>query len=293
MAKRLFHIVTDSSSDMTKEYFEANAVDCVNLGFTLNGVNYCGEDGAPIENKDFYALMREGAMPTTYQVGSEIAKLHIEEHLKNGEDVFVVCFSSGLSGTASSFTVAARDLKEAYPDRKIEVVDSLCAAMGEGLFLDYVVKKADEGVSIEEMKAYAEDLKMHICHEFMVDDLFHLKRGGRVSGTTAIVGTILKIKPVMHVDNEGHLVAVGKAMGRKKSIYAMFENMCKAETLQAGDPVFISHGDCLEDAEYLKGLIEAKFPENPVTIGWVGAVIGAHTGVGVLALFYRGKAREL
>ena len=229
----------------------------------------------------------------TYQVASEIAKIHIEKYLKDGKDVFVLAFSSGLSGTAGSFAVAARDLKEAYPDRKIEVVDSLCAAMGEGLLLDYVVKKADEGVTIEELKNYAEELKMHICHEFTVDDLNHLKRGGRVSATTAFVGTILKIKPVMHVDNLGKLVAVGKAMGRKKSIHAMADNMAKAQILEKGDPIFISHGDCLEDAEYLKAIMTERYPENPVTIGYVGAVIGSHTSAGVLALFYRGKAREM
>ncbi len=293
MAQRLFQIITDSSSDMTEEYFENNGIDCVNLGFTLNGENYCGEEGKPIATKDFYNLMRTGAMPTTYQVASEIAKIHIEKYLKEGKDVFVLAFSSGLSGTASSFTVAARDLKEEYPDRKIEVVDSLCAAMGEGLLLDYVVKKADEGATLEEVKEYAEALKMQICHEFTVDDLFHLKRGGRVSSTTAVVGSILKIKPVMHVNNEGKLVPVGKAMGRKKSIQAMAENMAKAQTLQKGDPIFISHGDCLEDAEYLKSILVEKYPENPVTIGYVGVVIGAHTGAGVLALFYKGKAREL
>lgn len=293
MAQKLFQIVTDSSSDMTKEYLDANGVECVNLGFTLNGENYCGEDGKPIEIKDFYNLMRTGAMPTTYQVASEIAKIHMEKYLKEGKDVLVVAFSSGLSGTASSFTVAARDLKEEYPDRKIEVVDSLCAAMGEGLLLDYVVKKADEGATIEETKAYAETLKMQICHEFTVDDLFHLKRGGRVSSTTAVVGSILKIKPVMHVDNAGHLVPVGKAMGRKKSIHALAENMAKAQILEKGDPIFISHGDCLEDAEYLKSILVERYPENPVTIGYVGAVIGAHSGAGTLALFYKGKAREL
>ena len=134
---------------------------------------------------------------------------------------------------------------------------------------------------------------MHICHEFTVDDLNHLKRGGRVSATTALVGTILKIKPVMHVDNLGKLVPVGKAMGRKKSIQAMADNMAKAQIMEKGEPIFISHGDCMEDVEYLKEILTERYPENPITVGYVGAVIGAHTGAGVLALFYRGKAREL
>ena len=291
MEKRKFVIITDSSTDMPEEYYEAHQLDCVRLGFTLKDENYEGENGRRITPKDFYALMRGGAMPTTYQVASEIAKIHIEEHLKRGKDVLVIAFSSGLSGTASSFFVAARDLKAEYPERKIEVVDSLCASMGEGLLLDYVVKKADEGATIEETKAYAEDLKLHICHEFTVDDLFHLKRGGRVSGATAIVGSVLKIKPIMHVNNEGKLIAIGKVMGRKKSISGVFENMQKAAAFEAGEPIFISHGDCIEDAETLKAMIERVYPENPVTIHYVGAVIGTHSGVGTLALFYRGSSR--
>ena len=228
MEKRKFVIVTDSSADMPEAYYKENGLDCLRLGFTLKDEIYEGENGQRIEPKEFYDLMREGAMPTTYQVASEVAKIHIEEHLKQGKDVLVIAFSSGLSGTASSFFVAARDLKEEYPDRKIEVVDSLCASMGEGLLLDYVVKKSDEGATIEEVKEYAEQLKLQICHEFTVDDLFHLKRGGRVSGATALIGTVLKIKPVMHVNNEGKLIAIGKVMGRKKSISGIFENMQKS-----------------------------------------------------------------
>ena len=292
MEKRKFVIVTDSSADMPKAYYEANGLDCLRLGFMLKDETYEGENGQRIEPKEFYDLMREGAMPTTYQVASEVAKIHIEEHLKQGKDVLVIAFSSGLSGTASSFFVAARDLKEEYPDRKIEVVDSLCASMGEGLLLDYVVKKSDEGATLEEVKEYAEQLKLQICHEFTVDDLFHLKRGGRVSGATALIGTVLKIKPVMHVNNEGKLIAIGKVMGRKKSISGIFENMQKAAIFEEGEPIFISHGDCMEDALLLKEMIENAYPKNPVTIHYVGAVIGSHSGVGTLALFYRGKSRE-
>lgn len=289
---RKFQIVSDSSSDMTKEYFEKNQIELVRLGFMLNDVNYCGEDGEEIDIREFYNLMRDGAMPTTYQVSIEVAKIHIRKYLEQGKDVLVIVFSGGLSGTASSFTVASRELQEEFPDRKIEVVDSLCASMGQGLLLDYVVKKADTGATLEETKAYAEELKLHICHEFTVDDLFHLKRGGRVSSATAIMGTVLKIKPVLHVDDAGKLISVGKVMGRKKSIRELFATLCKMQSMEKGDPIFISHGDCADEVEYLVSLLKESFPDNPITVGYVGAVIGAHSGAGTIALFYKGKSRN-
>ena len=293
MEKRQFAIVTDSCCDMEESYYEAHAIDYVKLGFTMNNVNYGGEDGEKIAVKDFYEKMKEGAMPTTYQVTSESAKEHIETHLQKGRDVLVLTFSSGLSGTNGSFVVAARALSEKYPDRKIFVVDSLCACMGQGLLLDYLVRKADEGGTIEAARDYIEGLKLKICHHFTVDNLFHLKRGGRVSGVTAIVGSLLKIKPVMHVNDEGKLIVVGKSMGRKKAIATLVENMMKTQEVGENDPIYIAHGDCIEDAEYLKSLVLQKFPNAQVTIGYIGAVIGAHSGNGTLALFNIGKTRAL
>ena len=290
---RKFDIITDSSCDMPKSYLQEKNIACVKLGFTLNNVNYEGECGESISEAEFYQKLRNGAMPTTYQVTGESAKAVMRQSLEKGRDVFVVAFSSGLSGTAGSFIVASRDLKEEYPNRKIEVVDSLCASMGEGLLLDYVVKKADSGASIEETKEYAEDLKLHICHHFTVDNLFHLKRGGRVSGATAIVGSILKIKPIMHVNDEGKLIAVGKTIGRKKSLHKLVENMLKVIDQEEDAPIFISHGDCLDEAEELKALILEKLPKAKVTIHYVGSVIGSHSGCGTLALFHRGKTREV
>ena len=187
--------------------------------------------------------------------------------------------------------VAARDLQEKYPKRKIVVVDSLCASMGQGLLLDYIVKKADSGATIEETKEYAENLKLTICHNFTVDNLFHLKRGGRISTTLAIVGTILKIKPVLHVDDNGKLVNLSKAMGRKKAILALVEMMEKTQTLEKDDPIFISHGDCIEDVEYLKSLLKERFSGHEIVVGYVGPVIGSHSGAGTLALFYKGSHR--
>lgn len=288
---RKFAIVIDSGCDMPKEYLEEHGVECVKLGFMMNDVNYEGEDGQPIDPKDFYKILRDGAMPTTYQVTAEQAKLHVEPLLKEGKDVLILTFSSGLSGTAGSFAVAAKELSESYPDRKIVVVDSLCASMGEGLFLDYVIKKADSGASLDETAEYAEGLKLHICHYFTVDNLFHLKRGGRVSAATAIVGSILKIKPVMHVDDNGKLVAIGKVIGRKKALNAIVEKLFESMDMDENDPIFISHGDCIEDVEYVKGLILERKPNVEIKVHYVGAVIGTHSGAGTVALFCKGKKR--
>lgn len=291
MGKRLFEIVTDSTCDMPASYYEEHEIEVVNLGFTMNNVNYEGENGEKISEKAFYKILREGSMPTTYQVTAETAKPHIEKFLEQGKDVLILAFSSALSGTAGSFSVAARELSKKYPKRKICVIDSLCASMGEGLLLDYAIKKADGSASLEETVKYVEDLKLHICHHFTVDNLFHLKRGGRVSMATAIFGSVLKIKPIMHVNNEGRLVAIGKAMGRKKSLNCLVENLFASADMDENDPIFISHGDCMEDVEYVKRLILEKMPKVRIFVYYVGSVIGAHAGAGVVALFNKGKNR--
>ena len=291
--ERKFDIYTDSSCDMTEEFLRENNVFCVKLGYTMENVNYEGETENTIPPKEFYAKLDGGAMPTTTQVTGEIAAQRLRKSLEQGRDILVVAFSSGLSGTAGSFVVAARNLKEEYPERNICVVDSLCASMGEGLLLYYAIKKADEGAELEETAKYVEDLKLHICHHFTVDNLFHLKRGGRVSTTTAIIGSILKIKPVMHVSDEGKLVAIGKAMGRKKSLHTLVDNLMNSRDMDENDPIFISHGDCMEDVEYVKSLIKEKMPNVKIMVNYVGPVIGSHTGRGVVALFNKGKSRNV
>jgi DegV family protein with EDD domain len=288
---RKFEIVTDSGADMSEEYLEKNNVTCVKLGFTMNNVHYEGECGERISPKTFYGKLREGATPTTYQVTCETAKKYLVDILENKRDILIITFSSALSGTADSFALAARQLCKKYKNRKIIVVDSLCASMGEGLLLDYVVKKADEGATIEETAKYAEHLKLKICHHFTVDNLFHLKRGGRVSATTAIVGSILKIKPILKVDNSGKLVSVGKAMGRKKSLKTLVDNVVACKDMDEEDEIFISHGDCIEDVEYVKTLLKEKMPKVKITVGYVGNVIGSHSGPGTLAIFHKGKSR--
>ena len=286
--EREFAIVCDSAADLPKEYFIENNVEYVPLGFTMNSVNYLGEDGKSISAEEFYAALRGGAMPTTYQVTSEQAKTHIEKYLKKGLDVLVLTFSSALSGTAGSFFVAARELKEKYPERKVLVVDSLCASLGEGLLLDYVVKRADKGCSIDEAYEYAETLKGRICHNFTVDNLFHLKRGGRVSSMTAVIGSILKIKPIMQVSNDGKLIVVGKELGRRKSLSQIFENMQKKIDEKDDGPIIVGHADSKADAEKTKGWICEKYPNREVWIEQIGAVIGSHSGAGTIALFFKG-----
>ena len=291
MSKRLFDIVTDSGCDMPQEYYEEHNVTCIPLGFMMDGVNYEGVDGEHISVQDFYNKLREGRTPTTYQITAETAKPFIEKILKAGRDVFVLAFSSGLSGTANSFATAAKELAEEYPDRKIAVVDSLAASMGQGLLLDYVVKKADSGASLDDTVAYAEDLKLHICHCFTVDDLFHLKRGGRCSSASALIGSILKIKPLLHVDDAGKLVVIGKTIGRKRAISATVDNLLSKLDFEEGEPIFISHGDCMDDVEYIKKLVKARLPKVEIFVNYIGAVIGSHSGVGTIALFARGSNR--
>ena len=288
---RKFDVLVDSACDMPKSYLEEKEIACVKLGFTMNNVNYEGEGGEKITEKDFYAKLRDGAMPTTYQVTGEMARTYMEKSLQKGRDLLVITFSSALSGTAGSFLVAKRELEKEYKERKIFVVDSLCASMGEGLLLDYVIEKAETGASIEETAGYAEDIKLQICHYFTVDNLFHLKRGGRVSATTALVGSILKIKPIMHVDDNGKLVAIGKAMGRKKSLHTLVDNLFENADIGQNEQIFISHGDCMEDVEYVKALILEREPTAKITVNYVGAVIGTHSGAGTVALFVKGKKR--
>ena len=215
----------------------------------------------------------------------------MEPVLQVGKDILVLAFSGGLSTTYQSAVIAAGELMEKYPDRTINVVDTLCASLGEGLFVYHVCRKRDAGMSLEELTVWAENNKLHLCHWFTVDDLMYLKRGGRVSATTALVGTMLKIKPVLHVDDEGHLINVSKVRGRKASIEALAKKMEETALPGENDVSYICHGDCLEDAQYLAELIRERCGVKEVHIGYTGAVIGSHAGPGVLALFYLGSHR--
>ena len=285
-----YQILTDSSADLTAREITDAGVQIVPLVLHFRGQELRNPGEA--ELRAFYAALRAGEPATTSAANPEDWAAVMEPVLQAGEDVLVLAFSSGLSTTCQSARIAAGDLQETYPDRKILVSDTLCASRGQGLLVWYAARKRQEGMDIDTLDAWAEETKLRLCHWFTVDDLMFLKRGGRISATTAVVGSMLNIKPVLHVDDEGHLINVGKVRGRKASLDALVR---KAEEL--GDPesladtVFLCHGDCVEDAEYVAARMKEKFGTRTVSIGYTGAVIGAHSGPGTLALFFLGKHR--
>ena len=284
---REFVITADSTVDLPKQFLEEKQVPVVSLSYIIDGATY--KDGEGLTSKEFYDKIREGAMPTTSQVNPEQARDLFEPILKEGKDILHIAFTSGLSGTYNSCRIAAEELSEEYPDRKIVVVDSLCAASGEGLLLYKALELKEQGKTMDEIVAWVEENKLHVCHDVTVDDLFHLHRGGRVSRTSAVLGTIIKIKPIIHVNEEGKLIVIGKERGRKKALQTLVERMEEKSQGFDNDIVMITHGDALEDAEYVKGLIKEKFGITNIMINPLGTVIGSHTGPGVIALFYMGN----
>ena len=285
-------LLTDSSADLTDALVKELGVEVLPLSFTMRNKTYRNwPDNREIDPKDFYRQLREGEMATTSAVNVSDFTETIEPHLKEGRDVLVVAFSSGLSATCHSAQIAAQELSEQYPERKVYVVDSLCASLGQGLLVWYAAQERKKGRTIEEVRDWAEANKLSLCHQFTVDDLHFLKRGGRISSTTAVVGSMLKIKPVLHVDDEGHLINIGKARGRQSSLKALVDKMEKTVTEAGKQTVFISHGDCLEDAEAVAQMVRERFGTQDIRINYVGPVIGAHSGPGTLALFYLGTQR--
>lgn len=286
-----FIITTDNNADLPESYMEQHGIGCSFLSYQLDGKEYKAGEFLPVH--EFYERMRGGSMPTTAQVTPQAAQQMMEPYLEKGLDILHIAFSSGLSGSYNSSVIAAQELQEKYPQRKIVVVDSLAASLGQGLLIHLVVQKKEQGCTLVEAAAYAEEMKGKIVHAFTVNDLFHLFRGGRVSRTTAVVGSMLNIKPVLHVDDEGKLVAVGKARGRKKSLHALVDMMDAqiGKYKESCDTIFISHGDCPEDAEYVANKVKEKYPVKTVLIHPVGATIGAHSGPGTVALFFVGEKR--
>ncbi len=280
-----FRIVTDSGADLTPELISALDVTVVPLHSVMKRGNET-LDGTAIPVGQFYALLREKYSASTSAVNVAAFTEIFEPMLAAGEDVLYVGFSSGLSTTYHSAELAMDDLREKYPERKLYPVDTLAASLGEGMLVYLAAKRREAGASIDEVRDFLLETRLHQAHWFTVDDLFFLKRGGRVSAATALVGTALGIKPVMHVDDAGHLIKVDTARGRKKSISALLEEMKKTALSPEEQTVFISHGDCIEDAEYLAELIKQELGVKEVIIGYVGQVIGTHSGPGTLALFF-------
>ena len=259
------------------------------LNYVLDGKTY--EDRKGLSGREFFDKLREGSMPTTSQVNPEQAKEFFESFVKEGKDILCIGFSSGLSGTYNSERIAAEELSEEYPDTKIIVIDSLCASMGQGLLLAKALKKQREGMTLEELAQWLEENKLHICHNVTVDDLNHLYRGGRISKTTAVLGTLVQIKPIIHMNDEGKLIVIGKERGRKKALNTIVDMMGKQMEGYENDLVMVTHGDCLEDAEYVKSQIQKKYGIQDVVINGIGTVIGTHTGPGVVAVFCMGEKR--
>lgn len=290
----MFKIITDSTADLPEEYLGEHNIGCMPISYILDGVTYGKEK--ELDWKEFYSMMRnDGKMPTTSQINPAEAKEYFEEYIKTDKEILHLAFSSGLSGTYNNLRMAADEIMEEHPEVRIIVIDSLCASMGEGLFVHKAVKMRDAGATMDETAEWLRKNVLNFTHVFTVDDLFHLYRGGRVSKATAVIGTLASIKPTLHVDEEGHLIVIGKVRGRKKSLNALVDYMEKKMGTRAqenkDDMVFISHGDALEDAEYVRDLIKERFGFQNVLINHIGPTIGAHSGPGTIALFFMGESR--
>ena len=285
-------IMTDSSCDLPAKLADQMELVVLPLYVDVDGQKFTNYlDEREISFAEIYARLRTKCPAKTSAVNMNDFMDPMERLLKDGKDVLYIGFSSGLSGTYNAGAMAAQELSEKYPERKILTADSLCASMGQGLLVYHAWQQKQAGKSIEEVRDFVEANKLHLCHWFTIEDLMFLKRGGRVSGATAIVGSMLSIKPVMHVDNEGHLIKVGTARGRKASIKALADKAGQLGVDLENQVVFISHGDCLDDANYLADIMRSRFHVKDVVISYVGPVIGAHSGPGTIALFFLGTER--
>ena len=286
-----YEIITNNTADLPLSWMESNQVDYFVMPCTMNNEVYDKENMIDVE--EFYKSMREGSMPTTSQINPTIAEEMFRSVLERGKDILYLGFSSGLSGSFNSCRMAAEELKEEFPDRKIEVIDTLAASMGEGMITWYAVKMQKEGKSLEETAAWVKENVLHLCHVFTVDDLYHLYRGGRVSRAAAVLGTLAQIKPMLHVDEEGKLIPLSKVRGRKKSLSALLTMMEEriGSYKDKNEIIMISHGDCEKDAKTVEKLVREKFGYETIMINHIGPTIGAHSGPGTVALFFLGEYR--
>ncbi len=287
-----FTIITDSGANLTSEQIKNYGVKVVSLTYTVKDQEFLSYvEGEETDFKAFYDLLRSKESVKTSLVSYERVENALKETLDAGNDVLYLAFSSALSGSCQIVRNCMEDLKDTYPDRKMLLVDTLCASMGQGLLLKYAVDKKQNGASIEETYQWLEDNKLHLVHLFTVDDLFFLKRGGRISGATAVMGTILNFKPLLHVSNEGKLVSYGKTRGRNNAINEIITRMGELGENLSEQDIFIVHGDCIEEAELLAQKAKDAYGVKSVTINYVDQVIGSHSGPGTLAIFFLGKER--
>ena len=288
---RYYTIVTDSSCDLPAPLLEKMGIRVVPLAVNLDGKTYFNyPDGRAIGFEEYYAQLRSGKQATTSAVNMSLFRTVMEAELIAGHDVLYLGFSSGLSGTFNAGAMAARELQEEYPEFELIAVDTLCACMGQGLLVYLAALEKAGGKSMHEGRDFVEAQKLHICHWYTVDDLQHLKRGGRIGGTTARLGTMLNIKPVMNMDNEGKLAAVSKARGRAAALRALVDKMGEQAIEPEKQTVFIAHADCYDDAHKVAEMIHERFGSKSL-INYIGPVIGAHAGPGTVALFFVGKER--
>lgn len=294
MVQENYAIVTDSTANLPEEIMERYEVEVLSLNYYVDGKEYKGYvKGQKMDLASFYDMMREKKEITTSLVNVQEAEKLFEDLLLKGKDIFYIGFSSGLSGTFQALVMVLEELREKYPERRIVFVDSLAAALGEGLLVYYALENRKKGMVLEDNVSWILDNRLRLAHWFTVDDLFFLKRGGRISSATAIVGTALSIKPVLHVDDEGHLIPVAKTRGRKKSIDALVAHMTESIEEPEKQLICISHGDCAKDAQYLAEKITEKLPvkKEDILIHILDPVIGAHAGPGTLAVFFLGRER--
>lgn len=283
-------ITSDATCDLPDDYIAENEIDLIPIYYTLDNETIYGDE-IKLSPEDFYNKMREGMMPTTMAINPETATNHLKKHLEDGFDVLHIAFSSGLSSSCDTSMMVAKELSEEFPDRKIIVIDSKSATLGEGLLVCKAIENQKNGMSLEDNAKWLEENVPHVCQQLTVNDLNHLYRGGRLSKTSAIIGSIISVKPIIHINNEGKLCSLNSVRGRKKSLNTLIDNI--AENIKGfdNDTVYIAHGDCYEEAKYIADQIKERFDIQNAVINFASPVIGAHTGPGFIFVSYLGQNR--
>lgn len=286
-----FVITADSNSDLPIEYINEKNIGIIPHYYDLEGITY--GDELNLTPKEFYDKMRAGHMPTTMASNPEVIRRTFQNYIDQGLDILHISFSSALSGGCSNVMAGARELCEENPEAKIIVIDTLNASLGEGMFVMKAVQMKEEGKTIDEIASWLEEHKMEFCVRFTVDDLNHLQRGGRISKTSAFIGSIMSIKPILYINEDGQLVPLSTARGRKKSLSTIFNNMVESmgKYKDEADIICIAHGDAYEDAQYLTKLIEEGLPHKQIIINTISPSIGSHSGPGAIGLCFMGEKR--
>lgn len=286
---RDYIISTDSTCDLPASYISEHNLTIQPLYYIVDDVVYGGDN--KLTEKEFYDRMAAGSTTSTMATNPEHIRLSFENILKSGKDILHIGFSSGLSSSYNNAAAVARELLEDYPEAKITVIDSLCASLGQGLLVNSAVTMKASGSSLDETAEWVEANKLCLCHEFTVDDLNYLQRGGRIKKSVAVLGTLINVKPVLHMDNEGHLISMYNVRGRKKSLISLVDTMAKKVGSKKNDLVYICHSDCIDDVMFVESLIKERFGIENFLVNWISPTIGSHTGAGTISIFYYGDER--